>query len=320
MEDQGLPSRVLVVGSANMDLVVSCAEFPRPGETVLGSDFGMFPGGKGANQAVACARLGSDVWFIGKMGKDLFRKKLTASLERDGINLDHLLVDPSAPTGIALITVNRDGENEIVVAAGSNMRLTVAEIEARRESFSRADVLLLQLEIPLEVVIRAAQLGAEAGATVILNPAPARTLPDALLKNIDLLTPNKLEAELLSGIEVSDEASAEKAGRRLIDRGVGAVLITLGERGALLLTPEQSAYYPVRSVTPVDTTAAGDAFNGAMAHALAEGRDLDEAVAFANTVAAFAVTRRGAQAAMPTRAELTAFADGSDGQPASVNL
>lgn len=310
MNNQEAGPAVLVVGSANMDMVVRCEQFPRPGETVFGGEFGMYPGGKGANQAVACARLGGTVFFLGKMGEDVFRDQLAAGLRRDGVRLDHLLVDPETPTGIALITVAGDGQNEIIVVSGSNMKLSPADVEARRDVFAAARIVLLQLEVPLETVCRAAELAREAGATVILNPAPARPLPAALLSRVDYLTPNETEAELLTGVAVTDEASAERAARGLLDRGVGRVVVTMGEKGALLVEPGGSRLFAARPVQAVDTTAAGDAFNGALAHALAEGRALEDAIPFANTVAAFAVTRKGAQTSMPAAADLAAFAAG----------
>ena len=307
MNDQSSRGAVLVVGSANMDMVVRCEQFPRPGETIFGDEFGMYPGGKGANQAVACARVGGHVYFLGKMGADVFHEQLAGALRRDGVRLDHLLVDAEVPTGIALITVNGDGENEIIVVSGSNMRLTPADVDAHAGAFEGAEVVLLQLEVPLETVHRAAERARAAGATVILNPAPARPLPPSLLALVDLLTPNETEAEILTGIPVTDEASAVRAAGRLLDQGVGRVVFTLGERGALVVEPGGSRHHPARAVRAVDTTAAGDAFNGALAFALADGRSLDDALPFANTVAAFAVTRKGAQTSMPDAAELAAF-------------
>lgn len=290
-----------------MDMVVSCNQFPRPGETILAGDFGMFPGGKGANQAVAAAKLGGDVYFLCKMGQDVFRENLMKSLRQDGVRLDYVLTDAEAPTGIALITVNCDGQNQIVVVSGSNMKLAPDDVRDHRDVFGRVGVLLLQLEIPVDTIEAAVGLAQAQGATVILNPAPARALPDTLLRQVDFLTPNESEAELLTGVAVHDEASAARAGRQLLARGVGHVLVTLGERGVLLVTPEGERHFPAHVVQAVDTTAAGDAFNGALACALAEGRALDEAIAFANTVAAFSVTRRGAQPSMPTPEELASF-------------
>jgi ribokinase len=302
----GQRETVLVVGSANMDLVVACERFLRPGETMLARDFAMYPGGKGANQAVACARLGGCVRFLGKMGDDPFREALAESLRRDGVLLDGLLTDEEAATGVALITVDGAGENTIVVASGSNMRLTPADLDAHAHLFAEAAVVLTQLEIPLETVARAAELAHAHGALFVLNPAPARPLPDALLAQVDFLTPNESEAAQLAGF-ASDETTAEASAGALLRRGVRHVLVTLGEEGALLVTADRTERFPAFRVQPVDTTAAGDAFNGALAYALADGQPLDEAIRLANAVAGYAVTRRGAQPSMPDRAALAAF-------------
>ena len=306
MEGRDGPA-VLVVGSANMDLVVSCDRFPQPGETILAGDFVMNPGGKGANQAVAAAKLGGEVFFLGKVGRDVFGEQLRASLARDGVRLDHLLTDGDASSGIALITVNAEGENEIIVVSGSNMRLTPADVDAHRSAFTRAGVVLVQLETPIETVERVAEIAREEGKRLILNPAPARSLPPGLLRRIDVLTPNETEAAFLSGLPVTDAASAERAGRRLLEQGVGTVVVTLGRDGALLVGPDAVRHFPARLVRAVDTTAAGDAFSGALALALATGQPLDEAIRFAGAVGTLAVTRMGAQQAMPTRDEVERF-------------
>lgn len=300
---------VLVVGSANMDMVVSTDRFPRPGETVLARDFGMYPGGKGANQAVACARLGADVTFLGKMGHDMFRERLEESLIADGVRLDHILIDPEASTGIAVITVDASGQNEIVVVSGSNMMLTPDDVDARSDLFERAGVVMLQLEIPLETVVLSAQLARQKGASVILNPAPAARLPDELLGLVDVLTPNESETELLTGMEVRDRDSAVRAARHLIDRGVAHVILTLGDRGAMHVTIDEARSFPAYQVDVVDTTGAGDAFNGALAYSIARGNTLDDAIPFANAVAGFCVTRMGAQTSMPTYEDIASFAD-----------
>ena len=308
---------VLVVGSANMDLVVRCERFPTPGETILGGEFGTFPGGKGANQAVAAAKLGGEVYFIGKMGHDIFRENLVASMEQDGVRLEHLLIDAEAPTGVALITVASSGQNEIIVASGSNMHLTAAEVEANEDAFKNAGVLLLQLEVPLETVRAAARLGRTSGAKVILNPAPAQSLSHDLLALVDLVTPNESEAEALTGLHVSDEETAAEAGRALLGLGAGAAVVTLGAAGAVHVTREGARRYPAPSVTAVDTTAAGDAFNGALALALSRGAGVSESVEYANRVAALSVTRMGAQPSLPTADELSAW-EGVAG-PAAVS-
>ncbi len=304
---------VLVVGSANMDMVVTCDQFPQPGETILAKEFAMYPGGKGANQAVACARLGGDVELIARVGNDVFRDRLRTSLSDDGVRIGHMREDPSGSTGIALITVDGSGQNEIVVVAGANMRLTPDEIDRDAELFKQASVIMLQLEIPLESVVRAAELGQEAGATVILNPAPAAELPDSLLRHVDYLTPNETECERLTGIAVTDAASAERAARRLLERGVGAVIVTRGEHGALLVTCESTQHFPAVPASVVDTTGAGDAFNGALAFGLAGGLPLDDTLVLANAVASYSVTKKGAQSSMPTWADLPLNRLGLDG-------
>ncbi|MFW5973033.1 MAG: ribokinase [Bacteroidota bacterium] len=300
MDKHGVEKHILVVGSANMDMVVSCDRFPQPGETILASDFGMYPGGKGANQAVASARLGGQVDFLAKLGNDVFRERLLESLTADAVLVDRVLVDPSAPTGVALISVNCDGENEIMVVSGSNMKLTPDDVDRSADVFDGAAVVLLQLEIPLPTVQRAAELGKERGAIVILNPAPAQPLPAELLRYVDFLTPNETEAGILSGLPVTDIESAAVAGQALRERGVKTVVVTLGARGALVVGDTGARHFPTNDASVVDTTGAGDAFNGALAYALAEGYSLGDAVGLANAVAAFSVTRIGAQAAMPT--------------------
>ena len=298
---------VLVVGSANMDLVVRVERFPLPGETIFGTDFKMFPGGKGANQAVCCAKLGQKVRFVGKMGDDLIRERLSASLEQAGVIIDSLIVDPVEPTGTALITVDKNGQNEIVVVSGSNMKLRPADVDGVHDVFGSAAVVLLQLEIPLETVVRAAELAHEQQALLILNPAPACSLPASLLRLVDYLTPNESEAQMLTGIPVTRRSSAEAAAKKLVDQGVKNVLLTLGPEGCLLVNSSRAELFPACRVRPVDTTAAGDAFNGALAFALSRNEELDQAVRFANAVAGYSVTKLGAQRSMPTLTEVEQF-------------
>jgi len=298
---------ILVVGSANMDLVVMAERFPQPGETVFGNRFEMFPGGKGANQAVAAAKLGAETYFVGKMGNDEFHAILSSNMKKEGVNCKHLLVDQKFRTGTALISINAQGENEIIVISGSNMNLNPDDIETHRKLFSEIKIVLTQLEIPVDTIIRTAQLTKAAGKIFILNPAPARDLPDDLFAIIDFLTPNQKELEHLSGERIDDLESAERGARRLLERGVGNVIITLGAQGAFLINSSECRIFPARKVKPIDTTAAGDAFNGALAYALSIDQPLKQAIVFANTVAAFSVTRLGAQSSMPSMEELMKF-------------
>lgn len=298
---------IVVVGSANMDMVMTVERYPHPGETVFGETFGMFPGGKGANQAVAVAKLGGHVTFIGKMGKDIFAEKLSCSMRKDGVNLDYLHIDNEAPTGTAMIMVNQDGQNEIVVISGSNMKLTPLDIDNNRKVFSSAKITLLQLEIPLSTVLRSAQIAKANGQRVILNPAPAQRLPKSLLKLIDIITPNETEAEILTGIRVNNNHSAVQAAKKLLSMGVRVVIITLGKNGALLVDEGREKFFPTLRVKSIDSTGAGDAFNGGLAFSLANDNELDDAIIFACAVAAFSVTKMGAQDSMPSMKELKGF-------------
>jgi ribokinase len=299
--------RVLVVGSSNTDMIIRVPRIPRPGETVLGGEFAMAPGGKGANQAVAAARAGGRVTFVARIGDDLFGREALEGFGRDGIDTRFVLTTPGAPSGIALITVDERGENCISVASGANALLSAADVERAGEAFAPADIVLLQLESPLETVAAAAREAAKRGVPVILNPAPARDLGDDLLRLITVLTPNELEAELLTGMAVRDERSAREAALRLRGRGPGTVVVTLGERGVYALSEGFDGPAPAFRVRALDTTAAGDVFNGALAVALAEKRPLPEALRFAQAAAAMSVSRPGAQPSAPARAEIEAL-------------
>jgi len=297
-------NRITVIGSSNTDMVIKTSKLPLPGETILGGDFLMNPGGKGANQAVAAARLNGNVALIAKTGEDLFGLQAKKLFQSEKLETKYLLSDPDSPSGIALITVDDQGENCIVVAPGANARLTPEDIVNAGEAILEAEIVLMQLEIPLETVVCAATMAFESGKKVILNPAPAQPLPDALLKKLYLITPNETEAELLTGIPVTDLPSAEKAARALLEKGVQTVVITLGSKGALLVTDSQCQLIPAFHVEPVDTTAAGDCFNGALAVAIAEGVGLENAITFASKAASISVTRMGAQASAPYRNEI----------------
>jgi ribokinase len=296
-----MTAHVTVVGSLNMDLVARAPRIPAPGETIIGSEFHNAPGGKGANQAVAAARLGAHVSMVGRVGRDAFGEALLENLASDGIDHTFVKQDPDAATGVALIVVDDAGQNSIVVASGANMRLSPADVDAAKETVADADVLLLQLESPLETVARAAEVAREHGVRVILNPAPARQLPDELLSLVDVLIPNESETALLSDMPVDDQAQAAAAATSLLELGVGTVILTLGERGALLAQAAGATHVPAFEVVPVDTTAAGDAFVGGFAVALAEEKPLVEAVRWGNAAGALATTRMGAQPSLPTR-------------------
>jgi ribokinase len=285
-------------------MVIKTTKLPAPGETILGGTFLLNPGGKGANQAVAAARLGSKVTFITKRGNDLFGNQTVGLLMREGIDTEYVLKDNDLPSGVALITVDSSGENSIVVAPGSNGNLLSEEIPDIIFESGKFDILLLQLEIPMPTVEYCAVNGSKHNIKVILNPAPACQLPDNLLANTWLITPNESEAELLTGIKITDLATADLAASKLQQMGVKNVIITLGETGAFIKSEEFTGLVPGRKVIPVDTTAAGDVFNGALAVAISEGKKLEEAVHFANKAASVSVTRMGAQTSAPFRNEV----------------
>ena len=295
---------ILVVGSSNTDMIIKVRHIPKPGETILGGEFASAAGGKGANQAVGAARAGGAVTFIARVGQDMFGDQAVAGFVADGINVEHVVRDRTCPSGVALIFVAENGENSIAVASGANGKLAPADLKKARRAFAQASVVVLQLETPLKTVQAAAQLAASAGARVILNPAPAQPLPDNLLRRVYLLTPNESEAELLTGVAVKNDAAVARAADALLARGVQNVIITLGARGAFVAGQEARAFVPGFKVKPVDTTGAGDVFNGTLAVALAEGKPLLEAARFASAAAAISVTRLGAQPSAPTRKEI----------------
>jgi ribokinase len=300
-------AHITVVGSLNMDLVARAARIPQPGETIIGRDFHTLPGGKGANQAVAAARLGATVAMVGRVGGDAFARPLLDNLAAAGVDHTFVIQDSGAATGVALIVVDAAGQNSIVVASGANMRLSPADVEGAETAIAAADVLLLQLETSLETVTRAAQIAHARGVTVILNPAPAQPLPPALLSLVDLLVPNESETALLTGLPIDSRARVEAAAGALRASGVGAVILTLGERGALLAQAGGTQAFPAFTVTAVDTTAAGDAFMGGLAVALAEGQSLAESIRWGNAAGALAATQLGAQPSLPTRRAVEKF-------------
>ena len=290
-------TNILVIGSLNADLVVRAPRFPAPGETIQGEDLVTVPGGKGANQAVAAARLGADVAMIGRVGADSFGASLIENLKQNHVDATHVTRDTSAATGTAVIVVDSHGQNSIVLSPGANAKVKPADVEPA--SFSDVKLLLLQLEIPTETVLHAARLAKESGLGVLLNPAPARELPDELLSNADYLLPNETELSLLAGKSVSDVRSAEAAARSLVRREAQIVIVTLSANGALIVGKDKSKHIPSFTVNVVDTTAAGDAFIGGFAVALLNGKSLEDAVQYACACGALAVTKFGAQPSLP---------------------
>lgn len=296
--------KIVVIGSCNTDMVIKADRLPVPGETVIGGTFLMNPGGKGANQAVAAARLGGQVTFISKTGNDIFGKQSMELYYSEKINTDFIFSDPHNPSGIALITVDSNGENCIVVASGANASLSPDDILSAKSEIESAHLILMQLEIPIKTVEYAADLANKKGIKVILNPAPARALSDKLLKSLYIITPNEGEAEILSGIKVHDWASARKASDVIHAKGAKIVVITLGSKGALIR--ENDHYYEISAtkVNAIDTTAAGDTFSGALCVGLSEGLSVVEAVELASKASSVTVTRMGAQSSIPYRKEL----------------
>lgn len=305
-------SNVVVVGSSNTDMTVNVPKMPGRGETVLGGTFYMACGGKGANQAVAAARAGAEAAFVGCVGDDMFGRQALQELQQEGINTDHMRVLENTSSGVALIFVDKEGDNSIAVAPGANHELQPEHIERLQPPLQAADVLMLQLEIPIATVKAAARVGAAHGTKVVLNPAPAQLLGKELLQHVSIITPNENEAALLTGVSVDNRSGLEEAAGRLLSNGVEAVLITLGAQGVYAATEKWHQHIPGRTVEAVDTTAAGDVFNGVLAAALAEGQRLEAAARLANTAAALSVTRRGAQPSAPHRAEVMEMHRSSD--------
>jgi len=295
---------ILVVGSLNMDLVVRTIRHPQIGETVIGHDFRKYPGGKGANQAVAVARLGCPVKMIGRVGTDAFGQDLVSVITADQVDHSYVLRDEQTATGVAFVTVDDDGQNTIVVASGANAHLSAEDINAAEGAFVGASLLLIQLEVPLSAVERAIDLARQNGAQIVLNPAPAQLLESDLLEQVDFLIPNQTELALLAGQE-STSASIDV----LRSMGVKRLVVTLGESGVLVIDNDGREHIPAHKVPVVDTTAAGDAFAGAFAVALNEGLSIKEAAEWGNAAGALAVTRPGAQPSLPTRQELLSFLD-----------
>lgn len=298
-------SNILVVGSLNADLVVRTPRFPQPGETISGEDLLIIPGGKGANQAVAAARQGTATSMVGRVGNDSFGPTLIENLKRNHVDTSHVQTDPQAATGTAIIVVDANGQNSIVLSPGGNGRVTSADVEDIR--FEDYDLLLLQLEIPMEAVLASARGAREAGLRILLNPAPARSIPAELLSLADFLIPNESELSLLTGQPVTDAISAEQAAKLLLEGGVQNVIVTLGANGALIVGKAGAKHIPAFNVDVVDTTAAGDAFIGGFASALLQNKSMEEAVRYGCACGALAATKFGAQPSLPTKEDIDKF-------------
>ncbi len=300
--------KILVIGSLNMDMVIPVKELPQKGETILGGSPAHIPGGKGANQACAAGKLGGAVTMLGKVGQDGMGRALKENLAAAGVEVTHVEETPDAPTGMAVIYVGETGSNSIVVIPGANGLCDAAFIEANEELIAAHDIIVLQLEIPYDGVFRAIQLAKKHGRLVVLNPAPAPdSLPPEVIASLDYFTPNETEMARIAGLPVGGVEEAIAAGKKLVEAGVGTVLATLGEAGALLVTKETAQVLPPLRVQAVDPTAAGDTFNGAFVTALAEGMSQEEAIAFGNKAASISVTRKGAQTSIPSREEVDGY-------------
>lgn len=302
-----MKQKIVVVGSSNTDMVVKAHHFPQPGETILGGDFYVFQGGKGANQAVASARLGGDIVFICKVGNDAFGNSALQHYQQEGIDISAIAITDVAPTGVALITLNAEGENTIVVASGANALLSEDDIANAGSVFADAGYIITQLETPIETIEYLATIAKVESKKLILNPAPAALIPEVILDGLFLITPNESETALLTGIHVKDESTAKAAVRVFKSKGVQNVIITLGSKGAYVACRDFEGLIPAYQVKAVDTTAAGDVFNGALVVALAEDKSWKEAVEFASKAAAIAVTKLGAQASAPYLNEIITF-------------
>ncbi len=305
-------TRIVVVGSANVDLVAQAPHIPQPGETVLGWGFVMAMGGKGANQAVGAARLGGNVTFLARIGNDSFGDQCLAAYQHEGINTHFIQRDQHEPTGVALIEIDQEGENSIMVASGANMKLTPADVEMAASIFQNADILLVQLEVPVETVVASVRLARKNHVRVILNPAPARQLPAELLQMVDVITPNRIEAMQLSGMPVADaeQLSHERLAKSVLGLGPSSAVITMGAQGALAAGSWGWVEVPSFPVKPVDTTAAGDAFNAGLAFSLGRGDTLELAARYACACGALAATKLGAQPSLPDAASVERLLQG----------
>lgn len=302
-----MKNKVVVVGSYNTDLTIKTDRLPHPGETIIGGRFSESGGGKGANQAVAAARAGANVSFIAKVGNDVLGKEGIDRLNQEGINIKYVFFDHEFPTGVAFIVVDKNGENSIVVASGANSKLGTVDIETAENEILSADVVLLQLESPIKTIETVVNKCYDRGIIVILNPAPAQSLSDDILKKINVITPNRVEAEMLTGIKVTDEESLRSITMKFFDFGIKNVLVTLGSKGIYAGLPDMMEFIPSFKVQSIDSTGAGDVFNGSLAAFLAEGMPIKKAVKMANASASISVTRMGAQNCAPNRREIEKF-------------
>ena len=298
---------VSVVGSFVYDLVAKAPRRPKTGETLIGEFFGMFLGGKGANQAIASSRSGASVHMIGRLGNDLFGNQFLEKFSNEGISTDFVVIDDVNGTGVGMPLIDATGDNSIVLIPQANMALSVDDVNNAFEPIASSDVLILQLEVPIDASQRAAEIAKENNTMVLLNPAPAREIPDSFLRLVDVLIPNEIETEILSGMKTTTNDQAIEAARALTSKGISTVILTLGHRGALLLTDEIEKGVPGFAIEAVDTTAAGDAFCGALATSLAQGSTIEDAVWIANAAGALAVTKLGAEPSLPKKADLDQF-------------
>lgn len=296
--------KIIVIGSSNVDMVVRTSHLPAPGETILGGEFFMNQGGKGANQAVAIKRLGGNLIFMAKLGNDVLGRQSVGYFKKEGIDTRYIALDEDSASGVALISVDDHAENSIVVASGANMLLNEQDVDKMLEEMCEGDILLMQLEIPLQTVEYAARKAFGKGVKVVLNPAPARSLPKELFRHLYMVTPNRIEAEMLTGIKIANDVDVEKVAEEICAMGVKNVIITLGSKGCLIREEGVSYRIDAFKVEPVDTTAAGDTFNGALCVGLSEGMDLKQAAVMASKASSIAVTRMGAQSSIPYREEL----------------
>ena len=297
---------ICVIGSLNMDLVVNVDTMPKPGQTLLGGNFKEVPGGKGANQAVAMARLGGKVSMIGKVGNDSFGKTLINALNNDNVNTNHIHT-ANCSTGVAFITVDKNAQNAIVVAPGANFELSKDDIDKNIDCIKNSDIVVIQLETPLETVKYALQIAKDLNKYTILNPAPAIKLNDDIIKNVDLLTPNETELEIISEMKIESKDDINKAAKKMIEKGIKELIVTLGSKGSLYINEEKSFFKSAYKVEAVDTTAAGDSFTGALAVALSNNKNIEEAMDFASKVGALSVMKEGAQSSLPTLKDVDNF-------------